>query len=77
MARWTWGLFHNWIAVAATVRNRPVLRPDETGVILDMSVPETDVLFRCECGKLKSVMIPGRWTFEPVAGVAASPEAKQ
>lgn len=71
MAKCKWRIFHSWQIVAANNRDRPIIDPTGFHLIPDVVVPKTDVLYRCECSKVKSVEIPGRWTLAQVTGEAA------
>lgn len=59
---------HEWQAVAVYERNQPFYDEDSYKISDDVIVPRTDVLYRCSCGKLKSVAVPGRWTLDQVNG---------
>ena len=61
---WHW---HKWEAVAVNQRKQPII---EAGILVveDCVVPYTDILYRCECGKIKAKSIHGYWTLEQIRG---------
>jgi hypothetical protein len=65
-------IFHNWKPVAANYRFQPMFKGSVgavTGELLEgVGSSKTDVLWRCECGKIKSTTLDGKWTLEQING---------
>jgi hypothetical protein len=63
--------WHKWIVITAKHRDEPV--PDEltryTGKFIDgVARPKTDILYRCDCGQVKSESIHGKWEIDDLLG---------
>jgi hypothetical protein len=68
-----WMIFsHEWRIVA--VYNRDELVADNDGWVIEdekgerVTRPKTDILYYCECGKVKTITIQGKWTLEQING---------
>lgn len=57
---------HSWTPVAAYTRFQPFMDPLSREIRKDVGDSKTDVLYRCECGRVRSGVISGRWTMEQI-----------
>lgn len=67
---------HKWVPVAARNRDEPVGTESTrfTGeFVKGISTPKTDILYRCECGAVKSDDIHGTWTLKQIQGERGEP----
>lgn len=61
-------LFHKWAPKSVYHRDKPVFDLTQTYLVEGISVPETDVLLRCEkCGRFKSQVLAGKWKLSELA----------
>lgn len=59
-------IFHKWVAVAAKNRLEPFREPLTLEIRKDVAAAKTDVLYCCDCGRIKTVTILGTWTLSDV-----------
>ena len=65
-------IFHDWKPIAANYRLQPMFKGADgvvTGEIVQgVGISKTDVLWKCNCGKVKSTTVHGKWTLEQING---------
>lgn len=66
--------WHKWEIVASNIRIQPIL---VGGLHEDIGVPNTDILYKCSCGKVKEDSIHGRWTLEQLRSSGPSPQKER
>lgn len=71
--------FHKYVPVSARHRSQPVFDSltHLTGKFVDgVVIPQTDVLYRCQCGKVKAESLDGYWRIEDITGAGTAPKGE-
>lgn len=64
----TFGIFHQYSAVAVQHRFEPFYNRLTQEIHKDVGATRTDILYRCECGKVNTKTVAGKWTLGEVTG---------